>query len=698
MLTRLAEIDWSSMSHAYGTAEEVPDLLIAMASDVEEARDKAFSRFYGAVHHQGDVYACTMAAVPFLVELAAAEYSPARASLVRLLASISASCLDHDGVYYTVGGELFDYSEASATMAGHSPLFERFATDPDPQVRLVAIPAVAHFPTDPARTAMFLQSRLDAEAEVLQRLALVDTSVALVLGHPDAAEVVRAWLERLAADASIDATLRLAALAGRARCTPADIPTGLVASVVDLIRAVGQNPAPIKQWATPSKPKKQPAPNADVPPFITAAFEQIEHSNTVFAPTTGLLRELHRALGDRIADRALLVSEQLRSPDAGTRLDGIRMAGDLMKAFRGDHSTLILLIADQLSGPAQVAAEAATILGTCHRLAESARETLAKRVAHADCDEHNGPRLWAADEPLLRKAHQEAVLALARLGDARALPSLLVALDDDVDAWRAISAATHLPQCADQLAPRLRTRLAALDVAGAPEHNDRGAGALLSALTAFGDPGTLPHALTLLDAAIEHQHWRIAAEAAKALGTFGNAASTALPVLRQLVSCPDWTARTAALLALWHIGGDKQEVLDRLRAHLVGPAVFHDDGAGTVLGELGPAAADLVPHLRKLLADKYEWKRVHAAEALWQVAGEPAAQIVLEVLLQAWVQNQMTASFVVTVLDRMGPAAALALPQLHAEIAKTRRGGRFGTIDTDEDLVETCQRLIAYLG
>ena len=173
VFTRLAEIEWSSMSHAYGTAEEVPDLLVAMASDDEQVRDKAFSRFYGAVHHQGDVYACTMAAVPFLIELAEAEYSPARAAFVRLLASISASCLDHSGVYHTVGGELFNYSEASATMASHSPLFERFTTDPDPQVRLVAIPAVAHFPTDPARTAMFLQSRLDAEVDVLQRLALV---------------------------------------------------------------------------------------------------------------------------------------------------------------------------------------------------------------------------------------------------------------------------------------------------------------------------------------------------------------------------------------------------------------------------------------------------------------------------------------------------------------------------------------------
>ena len=165
----------------------------------------------------------------------------------------------------------------------------------------------------------------------------------------------------MAAKADIDATIRLAALAGRARCNPADIPAGLVAAAVDLIRAVGQNPAPTEHWASPPKPKKQPAPAADVPPFITAAFEQIEHSNTAFAPTTGLLRELHRALGDRITDRALLVSEQLRSPDAGTRLDGIRMAGDVMKGFRGDHSALIHQIADQLSGPVEVAAEATAV-------------------------------------------------------------------------------------------------------------------------------------------------------------------------------------------------------------------------------------------------------------------------------------------------------------------------------------------------
>ncbi|MFJ8113395.1 hypothetical protein [Streptomyces sp. NPDC096132] len=42
---------------------------------------------------------------------------------------------------------------------------------------------------------------------------------------------------------------------------------------------------------------------------------------------------------------------------------------------------------------------------------------------------------------------------MARLGDARALPGLLAALDSDLDARRAIQVAGHLPQAADQLVP-----------------------------------------------------------------------------------------------------------------------------------------------------------------------------------------------------------------------------------------------------
>jgi hypothetical protein len=77
-------------------------------------------------------------------------------------------------------------------------------------------------------------------------------------------------------------------------------------------------------------------------------------------------------------------------------------------AWRGDHTALIGAIAGQLSGPVQVAAEAATVLGSAHRIAGQARQALAEQVGHERCDLHDGPQLWAAEDPRLRRAHQEA--------------------------------------------------------------------------------------------------------------------------------------------------------------------------------------------------------------------------------------------------------------------------------------------------
>ncbi|MBP5866069.1 PBS lyase, partial [Streptomyces sp. LBUM 1484] len=76
MFEGLDGIDWASMEHAYGTAEEIPALLWALRSPHIEERRMALDRFYGAVHHQGDVYPCTAASLPFLFELAADGATP----------------------------------------------------------------------------------------------------------------------------------------------------------------------------------------------------------------------------------------------------------------------------------------------------------------------------------------------------------------------------------------------------------------------------------------------------------------------------------------------------------------------------------------------------------------------------------------------------------------------------------------------
>lgn len=76
------------MEHAYGPAGEIPALLLALRSAEAEQRGRALSRFYGAVHDQGDVYGRTTASLPFLLKLAGDATTPDRAATVELLVSI----------------------------------------------------------------------------------------------------------------------------------------------------------------------------------------------------------------------------------------------------------------------------------------------------------------------------------------------------------------------------------------------------------------------------------------------------------------------------------------------------------------------------------------------------------------------------------------------------------------------------------
>ncbi|WP_159062953.1 hypothetical protein [Streptomyces scabiei] len=61
------------------------------------------------------------------------------------------------------------------------------------------------------------------------------------------------------------------------------------------------------------------------------------------------------------------------------------------------------------------------------------------------------------------------------------------------------------------------------------------------------------------------------------------------------------------------------------------------------------------------------------------------------------VQNPATANHVVACLDRMGRFAAPALPLLREQLALPRRGGRFQSIDHDEELQRIGHILITRL-
>ena len=72
-IVALHDIDWAQLTHAYGSAERIPELLMRAETDTRPGHlyGSTWSELWSALCHQEDVYAASYAAVPFLVELAA---------------------------------------------------------------------------------------------------------------------------------------------------------------------------------------------------------------------------------------------------------------------------------------------------------------------------------------------------------------------------------------------------------------------------------------------------------------------------------------------------------------------------------------------------------------------------------------------------------------------------------------------------
>lgn len=89
--TELDEVQWLTLTHAYGSAEDVPQLIRALYQSDEEAADEAIHELYGTIHHQGTVYRASAPAVPFLAH--AVLHAPGRRDdLLMLLTTLA----DHD--------------------------------------------------------------------------------------------------------------------------------------------------------------------------------------------------------------------------------------------------------------------------------------------------------------------------------------------------------------------------------------------------------------------------------------------------------------------------------------------------------------------------------------------------------------------------------------------------------------------------
>ena len=89
LLHRLEQVAWARLHHAYGPAVQVPVLLCAIHVGTTEVRRPAWEELWGNIHHQGTVYEATVAAVPFLHDVARWPGHPDRVQALSFLREIA---------------------------------------------------------------------------------------------------------------------------------------------------------------------------------------------------------------------------------------------------------------------------------------------------------------------------------------------------------------------------------------------------------------------------------------------------------------------------------------------------------------------------------------------------------------------------------------------------------------------------------
>ncbi len=120
MLDGLADIPWGQLTHAYGSAADVPELLLRLARGDEDA----LSEFYANIWHQGTVYEASPYVVPFLVELLEAPDAN-RNSVLMLLQALAT-------------GTTGNTQDTKKAVAAHWRVYLQFLSSNDSKTRAIA--------------------------------------------------------------------------------------------------------------------------------------------------------------------------------------------------------------------------------------------------------------------------------------------------------------------------------------------------------------------------------------------------------------------------------------------------------------------------------------------------------------------------------------------------------------------------------
>ncbi|QNS02810.1 HEAT repeat domain-containing protein [Streptomyces xanthii] len=637
-LAGLDSFPWDSVSHAYGSADDVPVLLRALTDPDDEAAEDALSELYGSVLHQGTVYTATAAAVPFLARIAAAGH---RAGDVLALLGGMAESGDESGM---------EPGMVRAAVVAQLPLLIPMLDDDSAGVRKAAAWALSHTRAagevrDALRARWEPESDPGVRAEVLSGIARLDpeAGAALAAGAltPEQPGVVRlaavfAHVDTGAAWTGPLHQAMLSVLPAEAVRSEFDEERGEpLASVVEALLDRDQDDAREAAFA-----------------LIDAAARD----GRAEVRAEGLWAAEQACQRSRSAPARLLPALRAAAVDEKTLLGMASLLGSLGPAAAPLADLLVPLAgrnaaeeddpADRaLAALVHVAPEQALPLLT----AAFGRRPRAFGAAVGRGIRTDGPVFPYADGLLAavraRLAHPEDLkgnepwqlthlLACWHAAAAPALPELCAALPHHPhQAARAIAAIA--PACPAevraQVVDPLRTAAEAGSLAAAQAVH-----------TLTGDPTPLLHRLRRELGGGAHE----VAAAARIAGELGPRAAELAPALREALSAsgsdttPALDADAAIAEALWRITGDAAEavaVLDSVltRAADNAWARWTVVRAARAARSLGPAARPLAPHLEAALDDPVRAPAAAAALAAAAGPGSPARDALAEAALRS---------------------------------------------------------------
>ncbi|MFJ9034398.1 hypothetical protein ACIRQP_39340 [Streptomyces sp. NPDC102274] len=601
----LADLDaqpWAELEHAYGSAEDLPEQLRALASADEEEAGEALGELYSRILHQGSVYEASARAVPYLAGLAAAGV---RADdLLVLLGGIAESEAVYDS---TPPGE------CQAAVIGQLPLILPLVDAEDGAVRQAAVWAAARTgAVEPVLPVLLRRWECEEEplvrAELLAGAVLLDSSGAAV-------DMVTAALE-----AGEPGELRIAAVFGsldlglpwtgtRHRAVLSLLPTDpLVADRFDLERT-----EPLHH-------------------IVEALLDRGTSADREAA--FALLDFALRVPDDDVRAEALWATEQAC---VSSRSAPARLANPLIALLDDPASARPALSALDKLGPYAAAAAPALVA-----LADGGGD-LADRAlkALAVVDPERAAPLLARDLPE-RPAALGAACAFPRTshdGPFPYHPELLVAARarltvPELDGNEPIRLIRLLASWGERAAPAfpelaallggfpafVPAALAAVDPGRAVVPLEKAAvsgpepGRFAAARALHSITGDLEPLLTVLAAELAAVDPHRVRQAARATADLGKGAAVLVPCLRAALSTDDARVTTPRLdadldiaLALWRLTGDPGEALPVIAAVLEATDTewmrWTAVNAARAAARLGPAAAALRPALERGLAD-----------------------------------------------------------------------------------------------